>query len=129
LYSGNRNAGSFSVTLLQGSLLGLFAIILSIGQILFKQASGALAGGSGPGGVLSLVSSAHFWAAICLYGISTLLWIWLIKDIPLNRAYPFVALAFVLVPVLSRFVLDEELSRAGIAGSAVIVVGIVLSQA
>ncbi|MDF1595403.1 MAG: EamA family transporter [Acidimicrobiia bacterium] len=116
------------MTLRQIFFLSAFALLLSIGQVLFKQASESLTNGSGPGGFLSLLESGSFWAAIALYGGSTLLWIWLIREVPLSRAYPFVALAFVVVPILSHFVLDERISRAGVAGSALIVLGIVVSQ-
>jgi drug/metabolite transporter (DMT)-like permease len=110
----------------QGVLFTVFAFLLAFGQILFKQASRSL---GGPDGFVSLLSSIHFWSAIILYGGSTLLWIWLIRDTPLNRAYPFVALAFVVVPILSYFVLNERLTRAGMLGSVFIVIGIIISQA
>ena len=120
--------GGHPLTLRQTVLFAAFALLLSFGQILFKQASQVLEGESGIGGFTSLLSSAYFWSAIALYGGSTFLWIWLIRDTPLNRAYPFVALAFVLVPLLAFFILNEGITRAGVAGSALIVLGIIVSQ-
>ena len=120
--------GGHPLTLRQTFFFAAFALLLSVGQILFKKASTVFDGDSVIGGFTSLLSSVHFWSAIVLYGGSTVLWIWLIRDTPLNRAYPFVALAFVLVPILAYFVLNEGMTRAGVAGSALIVLGIVVSQ-
>ena len=117
------------MNLRQAFHLSAFALLLSVGQILFKQASQSITQDAGPSGFLPLASSTYFWSAISLYGGSTLLWIWLIRDIPLNRAYPFAALAFVVVPILSYFVLDERMTGAGVLGSAFIVLGIIVSQA
>lgn len=116
------------MTLRQTSLFAIFALLLSVGQILFKQASQAFEGESSVAGFMALLSSAYFWSAVALYGGSTVLWIWLIRDTPLNRAYPFVALAFVLVPILAYFVLNESMTLAGVTGSALIVLGIIVSQ-
>ena len=116
------------MTLRQTFLFAAFALLLSFGQILFKQASQVFKDEPGIAGFTSLLSSAYFWSAIVLYGGSAFLWIWLIRDTPLNRAYPFVALAFVLVPILAFFVLNEGMTRAGVAGSALIVLGIIVSQ-
>lgn len=116
------------MTIRQACYLFAFAILLSVGQILFKQASQSLNEDTGSAAFSSLLSSVSFWSALVLYGGSTLLWIWLIRDIPLVRAYPFVALAFIVVPILSHFILDERMTRAGIVGATFIFLGIVISQ-
>jgi len=109
-------------------LFSLFGGLLAIGQILFKRAARSFAGQSGLDGFVSLFTSASFWSAIVLYGMSTLLWVWLLRDVPLNRAYPFAAVAFVLVPILSYLLLDEPITVPAMLGAAFIVVGIAIAQ-
>lgn len=70
--------------------------------------------------------SIYFFVGVGLLGMSTLLWIWVLKTLPLNLAYPFMALAFVIVPLLAYFMLGESMSWKGVAGSLLIVAGVVL---
>lgn len=105
------------------ALLALFAGLLAVGQLLFKKA--ALAG----------AAEAFPWAflngwmalALVLYGAATLLWTWILRSTPLSVAYPFAALAFVLVPVLAAAVFGEALTARVLIGAALIVAGIVVS--
>jgi drug/metabolite transporter (DMT)-like permease len=83
------------------------------GQILFKLA--ARAGGSERGRFPWDILNAWLIAALAVYGAATLLWVWLLKSLPLNVAYPFVGLAFVIVPMLARFTLGEALDWRHVA--------------
>ena len=62
--------------------------------------------------------------ALCVYGIATVLWIAVLRHSPLGLAYPFVGLAFLIVPVLSWFWMSEPISLNTIVGGAVILIGI-----
>jgi drug/metabolite transporter (DMT)-like permease len=62
--------------------------------------------------------------ALCIYGIATVLWIAVLRHTPLRIAYPFVGLAFLIVPVLSWFWMDEQISLNTIVGGAVILIGV-----
>ena len=82
-------------------------LALSIGQILFKLAARGL---DGTESLLSQIMVNHYlWIALAVYAIATVFWIGLLRQIPLNLAYPFVALAFFFVPVLGHWILDEPL--------------------
>ncbi len=110
-----------------GGLVG-FSLMLATGQVLFKMA--ALAS-TRPGGagfslpVLLLVPS--FWIALLLYGMATLLWIYLLQSIPLSRAYPFAALGFLFVPLMAVMIFGEKLSASYGAGVVLIVAGILVT--
>jgi drug/metabolite transporter (DMT)-like permease len=54
--------------------------------------------------------------------------VWLLKTLPLNVAYPFVGLAFVIVPLLAAFFLDEPLDWRHLAGGALIASGVALAS-
>ena len=102
--------------------------MLGVGQLLFKSASRVLVGIAPSGAVGALVRSPVFYLAPILYGCATLLWIWIIRDVPLSRAYCFAALCFVIVPALAAIFLGEPWSWKVLAGAVIIAVGIVVTQ-
>jgi undecaprenyl phosphate-alpha-L-ara4N flippase subunit ArnE len=50
-----------------------------------------------------------------------------LRTVPLSAAYAIFALAFLIVPILAHFVLDEPLSPNVLIGGAVIVAGIFIA--
>ena len=59
--------------------------------------------------------------------IATLLWIWFLRLLPLNKAYPIMALAFVIVPLMSFCMLGEKLELNVLVGAVIIFVGVYIS--
>ena len=103
----------------------LTVLALSIGQILFKLAARGL---EGTGSLMSQIVSNHYlWIALTVYAVATIFWIGLLRQIPLHIAYPFVALAFLFVPVLGHWILDEPLRWQSLLGALVIVMGVWIS--
>jgi drug/metabolite transporter (DMT)-like permease len=111
----------------QIALLITYAAGMAAGQLLFKAAALRL-GDRYPLSTraLLLLQNAPFIGAIVLYAALSVLWIWLLTFTPLSRAYPFVAVAFALTPVLGAPVFAELLSARLLAGIAVIACGLVL---
>jgi drug/metabolite transporter (DMT)-like permease len=107
-------------------LLASYAAGMSGGQLLFKLA--ALRSAAGDGGLwerlLGLVSNIYFIAALALYGGFAILWVWILTVIPLSRAYPFVALAFALTPLLGGLVFGDTISYRLLAGIVFILCGL-----
>jgi drug/metabolite transporter (DMT)-like permease len=68
-----------------------------------------------------------FAAAMVLYGVTTLVWIWVLNRSELGKIYPLMALAFILVPVGSYFIFGERFSTQYFIGVAVIALGILLT--
>ncbi len=104
-------------------LLALYAFGMASGQILFKLAANDVVAG---GGLAALLASRVFWIAVALYGLLTVLWVWLLTRIPLVYAYPFVTLAFVFTPLLATVILHEAVGRAYLFGSALLVAGLLI---
>lgn len=75
--------------------------------------------------IFSIVFSPFVFLGLALYGIGTVLWLFALKQLDLSLAYPFVGLSFVMVFVLSIFVLGEPLHVNRLIGSLIIVVGII----
>ena len=63
---------------------------------------------------------APFIDAIVLYAAPSVLWVWLLTFTTLSRAYPFMAVAVALTPVLGALVFAEPLSARLLVGIAVI---------
>lgn len=101
-------------------------LMLSIGQILFKYASERI-DIQGQGVIMGLLLKPTFVLALIIYGVATILWLLVLKTTPLRMAYPFVALAFVVVPIFSFIFLGEELRWGSIIGAAVIILGVYIS--
>ena len=98
---------------------------ICVGQVLFKLAAGRLNPVAPPLAALrELLLDPRFFAAMALYLSATLLWIWLLRRVPLGTAYAFMALAFVIVPLLAATVLGEALTARMLAGALLIVAGV-----
>lgn len=106
-------------------LLTLLCVLgIAIGQLLFKQAAGGL---TDQGGWVQWLTNGWLMGALVLYGTTTLLWVWVLRHAPLHLAYPFMGLAFLIVPVLAHFFLGEPLQWRTLAGGALIMVGVTLA--
>ena len=97
---------------------------LAVGQILFKISAIAL---KESGTFFAIKPAAIFLAAICLYGITSVLWVWMLQKVELGRIYPFAALAFIFVPLGSHFFLAERFQLQYFIGIAMIIVGIIIA--
>jgi drug/metabolite transporter (DMT)-like permease len=71
-----------------------------------------------------LLQNGYFLVAVLLYGLLSILWVWVLTFTPLSRAYPFVAIAFALTPVLGGLVFSEPLSTRLLIGIVIIACGL-----
>ena len=102
------------------------------GQILFKKTSIIVSkkveATSNTGDVFSLLlnifSINYFYLALVIYGIATFYWLYLLQNIPLSIAYPFTALAMVIIPLVSYYFFREQLNESYWVGAVLIVMGI-----
>ncbi len=118
---------SAHLSLLQLALLGGYALGMAAGQLLFKLASARLAQNAPlTERALALFGSPAFIAALALYFALSVLWVWVLSFTPLSRAYPFVALAFVLTPLLAAFTFSEPLTLRLLLGIGLILAGLLL---
>lgn len=99
---------------------------MSCGQILFKLAAHSKSYFPGLNESFSAYINIYFIVAIILYFGLTVFWVWLIKFVPLSRAYPVVAISFVVTPLLGKIILTENLPRDLFTGSFLIIIGIYL---
>lgn len=101
--------------------------MISTGQILFKMISKNMPNSFVLIEWIAFVFSPLTIFVLLLYGISTFLWIYVLKFYPLSTTYPIMALGFVFVPILSYFLFNENISTSLWVGSAFIVLGIIIA--
>ncbi len=114
------------------SLVNLILILvcvlgISSGQILFKLASEYFPKHFTFSEIMAFALNKYFFSALVIYGLATILWIYALKLVPLNVAYPLMSLAFVIVPVLSFFFLHEAIEYKTLVGTLVIILGLLIT--
>jgi len=100
--------------------------LIAFGQLLFKHAGQNLA--SNQGKLYSLAYDPIFIGALALYGIATLAWVYVLQTVPLAKAYSFMALTFVIVPILAAFFLGEVMTLKYVIGAGLIICGLLLTH-
>ena len=109
-------------------LLTLLCVaLLAAGQMLFKVAAAQwrIDGWSWTS-VRGLLSPALL-IALTLYAVATVLWVFILRSVPLTVAFPLYAVVFVLVPLGAHFVLGEAFSWNTIIGGTIIVLGVAIA--
>jgi drug/metabolite transporter (DMT)-like permease len=108
-------------------LLAAYAGGMAGGQLMFKLAAQRLTSGASLGErLVELFANPWFFMAFALYCALALAWVWILTFTPLSRAYPFVALAFAITPLLGAWVFAEPIGIRLVAGIVVIAVGLFL---
>jgi drug/metabolite transporter (DMT)-like permease len=102
----------------------ILLVVLGIagGQVLFKLSGQQIAAG----GFFKAFLNPYFFSAMVVYGLCTLLWVYVLRDVPLGRAYPIVSLTFLIVPVLAWALLGESFGKFALVGGLLIVAGVYL---
>ena len=103
-------------------------VFIAIGQVLFKVSSGRLADSQNHP-LVALALDPVFLLALALYGSATLVWIYVLRTVPLAFAYSFMALTFVLVPIFAALWLGETLTVKYMIGAGLIIAGLLVVQA
>ncbi len=103
----------------------LCVICISVGQLMFKQAANVL---PAQPQLADWLFNGWLMASLCLYALATLGWVWILRHAPLHVAYPFMGLAFLIVPLLAWVLLGEPLTWQTLAGGALILAGVTLAS-
>jgi len=59
-----------------------------------------------------------------LYGLSAIIWLFILKRLPLSVAYPSLSLGYILLIIVSSKLLDEPITTPKIIGSLLIFLGV-----
>jgi len=102
-------------------------LLIAVGQLLFKSAAGEWRIDGWSWNSLRGFLSPVMLIALFIYAAATLLWVFVLRTVPLSSAYALFSLAFLIVPILARVFLGEPISVNTLAGGAVIVVGVIIA--
>lgn len=111
------------------------AIVVSIcmagiAQVLFKggldQTNARRTGHMFAMKMIMVLFQPRIMAGLALYGFSTLFYLWALSRAELSFVYPLLALNFVFVTLLSKFVLREQISGLRALGIAIVIAGVSL---
>lgn len=76
--------------------------------------------------LLLLVSNFKFWLMVVLETFSLIIWLKILSDMDLAKAFPITALAYVAILFISIFSFQEKLHFNDFIGSALILGGILI---
>ena len=115
------------MTLPQYLLGASSGLSLAAGQILFKIAANQTTLGGDKLPMLSTLFSLPMVAACMLYAITVVLYVYLLRQVPLSQAYMFSLAGSVLVIGAAIVFFGEEFSLRYALGATMVLFGIVLS--
>ena len=121
------------MSLLSSVLLILLSISIAVaGQLMLKIGIDRI-GVNGIGSMKALISlfsgiirSPMVLTGLFLYFISAAIWLVILSTVDLSFAYPFIGLSYVLVLILSKFILKEEVNPIRWIGGFIITAGVVI---
>jgi multidrug transporter EmrE-like cation transporter len=108
--------------------LGIFTVMLATGQVLFKYIGLSVRGLPPAEALFAAIAQPLLYAALTLYGVATVLWIWILSRVPLSQAYPWVAVGVFLVPLLGSWFFGERPAPIFWLGVTLIIGGVTLTQ-
>jgi multidrug transporter EmrE-like cation transporter len=73
---------------------------------------------------LALLTSPLVLLGLAVFGLSAIVWLFVLSKIAVSHAYPFVALGIVLTVAAGRILLGEPFSALSLVGVALIVSGV-----
>ncbi len=108
-------------------MLMLVVILNTLAQLslkyAFQSSSSTQAASASP---RSFLLSPYFWIWFICYVVVTILWLVILRTIPLSQAFPALGLTFALVPLASYHFLSERVVLSQWLGIVIIVAGVVL---
>lgn len=93
----------------------------SVGHVLFKSAANT---SKTLNSIWGLAFEPVFIGAVFLYAMTTVAYLWCLQDIPLSKAYLFMSLAYVFVPLMSWYFFGEIINWRYMLSTVLIITGI-----
>ncbi|MCD5995280.1 EamA family transporter [Pseudomonas sp. CDFA 602] len=106
------------------SLLFTACLLTCLGQVAQKMAVESWRDGfPGP---LAAARSAWLWLAVLCLGLGLLVWLTVLQRLDVGVAYPMLAMNFVLITLIGRYVFNEPVDRQHWLGIVLILAGVIL---
>jgi multidrug transporter EmrE-like cation transporter len=101
-------------------------ILMSIGQLFFKQAAIFVNGHEKLNLVTRYLYNPSFYAAIFFFAVATFTWVQILTKMKISIAYPILSVSYILTALGAYYFFGEKLSPTNIAGIFVIMLGVSL---
>lgn len=116
------------------SLSSLIVLLVAVGlaasgQVLLKHGMTEAANKAkelGRSLPVTAIGNLWVWLGLLVFGISALAWMLTLSRVPLNVAYPFNALGYLVILTASVMVLHEKVNAWTVLGSLMVVSGLVV---
>jgi len=107
-------------------LLGV--VFAAVGQVSWKLGMNLMGPITdfGLSDLISVFLDPHILFGLIMYGLSTVFWLIALSRMELSFVYPFISLTYVLVLALSHLVLKESIGLNKIAGTVLIILGLII---
>lgn len=76
--------------------------------------------------LINIFTNCYIIMGLFFYALSAVLWIFAISKVQLSIAYPMVSLGYIIVFVLSYFILGEAIGLLRILGLIIIITGVIV---
>ena len=110
----------------------LFSVCLAaVAQLTLKHGMNQVTASGGQatlsaGSLKAIATNLVIWGGLALFGLSAMVWLFVLSRASLSFAYPFASLTYAIIVLADRFALHQEIPTARWIGVALIMTGIVL---
>jgi multidrug transporter EmrE-like cation transporter len=110
------------------ALCAAFAIAMPMGQAFFKWAAVTDQSRAGAPLVMRLATNVPLLLALAWYGLTALVWFYILTRLPLSRAYAFALAGTGLVPIIGWLIFKEPMSWRIAVGYLLMLAGLWVVQ-
>lgn len=76
--------------------------------------------------IIAVLTTPHVVGGLAMYALGAVAWLFVLAKLDVTTAYPFVGLGFILTMLLGALILGEQLTPYKVAGTFLVVAGIIL---
>lgn len=99
--------------------LAINIVFLATGQMLWKLGMSKMEGFN----IVNIILNPYIICGVVLYGLATLLWLYVLSKEELSLVYPLQSITYVLGTILAIYMFHENVSLVRWMGIAIIVLG------
>ena len=96
----------------------------ALGQLFLKSGAERQSGLSRSEFLLAAARDAYVLSGLVAWIASTLCWLYVLRVVPLSRAYGLTSLTYVLVFLAGVYALGEQVRRVHVVGTVLIIIGV-----
>lgn len=107
-------------------LLAINMILMTTGQLFFKQAAIFVNGNEKLNLVTRYLFNPWFYAAIFFFATATFTWVQILTKMKISVAYPILSISYILTTIGAYYFFGEKLSPLNMGGIFFIMIGVSL---